>query len=86
MPQAFTSRRLGSESRLVVKVILMRNSVYAMVGFSSLQLSYRSPYTAPRRNLTRPFEDLPSALQQFFPDHDKATNSKVFNRHLKNSR
>ena len=54
----------------------MRILACVMVGFSSLQLSYPSPNTAPRRNFTfRPFEDLPSALQQFFPDHDKATNS-----------
>ena len=45
-------------------------------GFNSFQLSYPSPYTAPRRNFTlHPFEYLSSALQQFFFDHDKAANS-----------
>ena len=46
-------------------------------GVSPLQLSYPSPYAAPRRNFTlRPFE--PSALQHVFIDHDKTSNSSFF--------
>jgi hypothetical protein len=45
-------------------------------GFSSLQLSYPSPHTAPRRNFTLyPFENMPSVFQEFFPDPDKMANS-----------
>ena len=59
-----------------VGTIQMRISACAMVASVLFNSLIPSPYAAPCRNFTlRPFEDLPSAFQHFFIDHDKAANS-----------